>query len=57
MSASENGRDIIQDGGRKRKWLLLLDRDSKTLPLLLLWINDSSLMNMVKKTAESAEVG
>ena len=34
-SASENGRDIIQDGGRKRNWLLLLNGGSKTYRILL----------------------
>ena len=35
ISAIRNGSDVIQDGGRKRKLLLLLDRASKTLSILL----------------------
>ena len=35
ISASGNGSDVIQDGGRKRKLLLLLDRASKGLLILL----------------------
>ena len=35
ISASTNGNDVIQDGGRKRKLLLLLDGASKGLLILL----------------------
>ena len=34
-SDSGNGSDVIQDGGRKRKLLLLLDGASKTLSIPL----------------------
>ena len=36
-STAGNGRDAIQDGGRKRKLPLHLDRASETLPILLLF--------------------
>ena len=35
ISASGKGSDVIQDGGRKRKLLLLLDGASKSLLILL----------------------
>ena len=57
ISASGNGRDVIQDGGRKRKLHLHLDGVSKGLSILLMFMEIKNYIVRLSKPGAFKNTG